>query len=620
MSQDRTQTLSVETLDALPQAVVVIDDRRRVVMTNLAADTLLTSGEIHLAPGDDIFAHLSLLSESGHLLAAPGLSADQTVSDIRQAIETFRPGYDCLFADGRAFTGQVSPMSEGRRLLTLTASDHSSSQTQLFQRIEDALAGSGIGLLIFDETLTIRMVNDAWQSMTAPVSAGASARLHAEALIRDRKIPNPSHLSPESLADQLINQVFVGSVEIEGRHPNGRVVQYRGFRLSLGGIFALCFDVTEMRAAEIKARELLEEMVDALEEGVGLYDKDLILRISNRALHRHAHTDHAPLPVGTSLMDHCAYVLELGTIALPEGVTGDMFTEMVRGAVLSHAEGVEVPMSDGRCIELSSFPTHAGGHLVTMRDATSRKAAEQAEAELRRERERAFQNEKLSSLGEMLSGIAHELNNPLAVVHGYSQMISERVAGTELAGSAQELRMAADRCVRIVRTFLAMARQKPIAPRLTDISGTLRSAIELFHLSDREFEVQIDLDVEPLELLIDEDQILQVCLNLIENAAQAMSDAGILPPRLVIAMQRQDGSLDILFRDSGPGVHRDHVARIFEPFFTTKDQGRGSGIGLAFSHRIVTAHGGRLSLNETGESGSTFCVSLPIPSTERLEA
>ena len=149
MSQDRTETLCDAALDAMPQAVVVVDDRRRIVLVNHAAVRLLQDDETGIALGDDIFEHLARLSRSGHLATAPGLSPVQTVTDIRQSIETFRPAFDLHFSDGRSFAGQVAPMSDGRRLLTLTASDQSSSQSSFFRHIENALAGSGIGLLVF---------------------------------------------------------------------------------------------------------------------------------------------------------------------------------------------------------------------------------------------------------------------------------------------------------------------------------------------------------------------------------------------------------------------------------------------------------------------------------------
>ena len=594
-------------LDALPQGVLVLDDRLRIVAANPAARAML--GEA-TADGLTLEEDLHRCLAEGRIAVHEGMTAAQTVSDLCVAIGSFRAQFELHLGDGRAVLGTTTPTAQGGRVVTLTATGRSAGQGALFRDIDGALAGSGIGVLVFDDTLTIRVVNDAWVALSVPVTRGQSAQEHAQDIVAAGILSVPQGRTAAEMVDGLVHQAFTQPVAVEGRLPDGTLVQYRAFPLVQGGVFALCFDVTGLRQVERQARTLLEEMVDSLEEGVGLYDRDLILRTSNAALHRHAHTDHAPLPVGTSLLDHCAYVLELGTIALPAGVSGADFTAMVETAVRQHARGLEGPMSDGRVGELSSFPTHADGHLVTMRDITSRKAAEAAEAALRAERERGFQKEKLSSLGEMLAGIAHELNNPLAVVRGYAQMLADAPHTAEAPERAREISIAAERCVRIVRSFLAMAQQRPVEPTRINLNETLQAAVDSFG-GEAMPELRLLLAPDLPDIRADEDQILQVISNLIRNAVQAMAAADTAAPRITIATAATDATVSLTVSDTGPGIPEAVARRIFEPLFTTKAQGEGTGIGLALSHRIVAAHGGRLTLDAADGPGATFRVVLP---------
>lgn len=236
-----------------------------------------------------------------------------------------------------------------------------------------------------------------------------------------------------------------------------------------------------------------------------------------------------------------------------------------------------------------------------------------AEAELARSREALHQSEKLTALGSLLAGVAHELNNPLAVVVANAALLEEDTEGTPYAADVVKIRRAAERCGKIVQTFLAMARQRPPERRLADVAAMVRSALELadYGLRTSGIAVTADLppDLPPVE--IDEGQIQQVFANLIVNAQQAMQDKQGERRLGIIACVDAEGMVRVEVTDSGLGIAPDIQHRIFEPFYTTKPQGSGTGIGLSYSLGVVEAHGGRLELVRSSAEGSAFAVKLP---------
>jgi PAS domain S-box-containing protein len=251
------------------------------------------------------------------------------------------------------------------------------------------------------------------------------------------------------------------------------------------------------------------------------------------------------------------------------------------------------------------------GRVLNIRDVSDTARAEQ---ELARQREALHQSEKLSALGSLLAGVAHELNNPLTVVVGRAMQMEEDAATPLDRGRAQKIRLAAERCTRIVRTFLAMARRQPAERRATDLNEVLRGALELlgYVLTSGDVQVRLQLDASLPAVLADADQLSQVFLNLYTNAQQAM--ARTPAPRLLSVTSRATPDarqVVVEVADSGPGVPAELAGRIFEPYFTTKPAGEGTGVGLAVSLGIVQAHGGTLLLEQAPGRGACFVLSLP---------
>ena len=243
-------------------------------------------------------------------------------------------------------------------------------------------------------------------------------------------------------------------------------------------------------------------------------------------------------------------------------------------------------------------------------DVTDRKRAEE---ELATSREALNRSEKLASLGALLAGVSHELNNPLAAIVGQAEMLEEDARGTPFEERARKIKSAAERSARIVQTFLAMARQREPQRGHVDMNQLIASALELTEYALRTAGIAVRVifgtSLPPVDG--ERDQLHQVLVNLIVNAQQAMEKGEAFEKVLTVrASLSQAGRVLVDVIDTGPGVPADIAEKIFEPFFSTKKQGSGTGIGLSFSQGIVEAHGGRLTVEPT-RNGAHFRIDLP---------
>lgn len=238
--------------------------------------------------------------------------------------------------------------------------------------------------------------------------------------------------------------------------------------------------------------------------------------------------------------------------------------------------------------------------------------------EIQRAQNIAWQAEKMSALGSLLAGVAHELNNPLSVVVGQALMLQDDVSDKDALRRVDRISTAAERCTKIVRTFLALARQKPAELVSLNLKDTVFTAIEVASFGEAATNVDIEhtFDDERLCVLGDEDQLVQVFLNLLLNAEQAIkskSERGRI--RVTVGRDAKSDRALVSIEDDGPGVPPAVASRIFEPFFTTKKQGQGTGIGLSLTHRIVDTHNGGIELKVSELGGARFDVFLPITDT-----
>lgn len=249
--------------------------------------------------------------------------------------------------------------------------------------------------------------------------------------------------------------------------------------------------------------------------------------------------------------------------------------------------------------------------VIGLYDLTDRK---RAEAQIARQQEALQQSEKMAALGGLLAGVAHELNNPLSVVVGQATLLMEGSVEPKVITRAEKIFKAADRCSRIVKSFLALARRKPPEHKHVALNEIISSALELLGYQIRTNDVKISLELEKdlPEIIGDGDQLTQVITNLVLNATQAMD--GWKGTRSISIRSSHDESDHVIIKvvDTGPGVPMDLRTRVFEPFFTTKGNKGGTGVGLALCINIVASHGGNLVLEDTEGGGATFLITIPM--------
>jgi two-component system NtrC family sensor kinase len=234
--------------------------------------------------------------------------------------------------------------------------------------------------------------------------------------------------------------------------------------------------------------------------------------------------------------------------------------------------------------------------------------------ELRRTQAQLVHAEKLSAIGELASGVAHEINNPLTTILGHTHLIGD-MPGVPPAAK-DRMKVIADeatRAARIVQNLLAFARRYPPERRPCLLTDQVERVLELVDFRLRQDPVQVVTEFGPCPVVwADEHQVQQVLLNLVQNAQHAMA-AGGGERILTIRTGTADGWARIEVLDTGTGLAPEVLSRVFDPFFTTKPEGEGSGLGLSVSYGLVAEHGGRLlAANRPDRRGAVFTVELPL--------
>jgi PAS domain S-box-containing protein len=244
------------------------------------------------------------------------------------------------------------------------------------------------------------------------------------------------------------------------------------------------------------------------------------------------------------------------------------------------------------------------GSVWVGRDLTALKAAQT----------KLVQAEKLSTIGEVISGVAHELNNPLSGVLGFSQLLMARHGDGPLVRELEKINESAQRCQKIVKNLLSFARAHKPERKYLGVNGILEKTLDLkkYQLHVNTIEVERHLDRELPLTMVDFHQLQQVLLNLINNAQHAMAATRDRPGRLTVRTSHASGTLRIEGTDNGEGMDTETLERIFDPFFTTKEPGEGTGLGLSVSYGIIKEHGGQIYARSRRNEGTTFLVELPV--------
>ena len=244
----------------------------------------------------------------------------------------------------------------------------------------------------------------------------------------------------------------------------------------------------------------------------------------------------------------------------------------------------------------------------------SRETLKNAQAQL-------VQSEKLSAIGEFVAGVAHELNNPLTGVIGFSEMLQETGISDQQRAYLVRIVDCAERCHKIVQSLLSFSRRRQPERKLVSVNELIAATIDVVRheLRQANIEVITNLSSAIPPFPLDPYQIEQVFLNIVNNARQAIQKKG-KSGCIRISTELADAYVRIRFQDNGSGIAPNHIDKIFNPFFTTKRVGEGTGLGLSLSYGIVREHGGSIYAESVDGQGATFTVELPVTKIEEAAA
>jgi signal transduction histidine kinase len=226
--------------------------------------------------------------------------------------------------------------------------------------------------------------------------------------------------------------------------------------------------------------------------------------------------------------------------------------------------------------------------------------------------EQMAQADRLASIGQLSSGVAHEINNPLGVILGYTQLMLRSEPGdSERFKDLKTIEKHVRHCKSIVEDLLNFARRSEPKKEKVDIHKTIEEVLGFIgqNIGSSRIEFQTDFDRSIPPVVVDDKKIRQVLINLLMNARHAVGAHGTI--RVSTARRFAEGQLEIHVSDDGYGIEEKHLKHIFDPFFTTKPTGEGTGLGLSVSYGIVKKHGGEIHVRSKAGEGSTFTVVLP---------
>jgi len=292
------------------------------------------------------------------------------------------------------------------------------------------------------------------------------------------------------------------------------------------------------------------------------------------------------------------------------------FKDEILGIMGVDSKGQEVSFSKE---DLELLTAICGQAAITIANAKLFEDLKEANVELKMQQKQLIEAEKLSAIGKLASGVAHEINNPLTSILGYSELSSEQLSKGQLDEKQKKecieflkiVRDEAHHCKRIAQSLLQFSRRQKDEMAPVDVNKSIEAALIIakFHIKKVPIEIKLDLKDGLPEILGDANQLQQVFLNLIVNARDAMEKGGKIN---ISTCKTKEDFIEIKFSDTGCGIPDDRMEEIFKPLYTSKEEGKGTGLGLSISQDIIERHKGTIKVESTLGKGTTFIIQLPV--------
>lgn len=410
----------------------------------------------------------------------------------------------------------------------------------------------------------------------------------------------------ESFWSTLLEKQVIKRGEFINKTKDGRLVDIEGSTSpildgqgEIIGFLAIQRDITEHKQAEQKLasqKELTDRILASTPTPVLVVGAGLEIVLANRAFY-----ETFEIQEGKADGEKIATLLPIEGLA--EAVS-DVLSKRESRLNMEFKYALE---GRDKVLITQIVLTEKEEALIILRDVTAERATQ----------EQLYHIDRLASIGELASGVAHELNNPLTGVLGYSELVLGANLSQEVKEDVQIIHDNAQRAAGIVRNLLAFARRRKLERTHVGLPEIIEHVLEMrrYELKVNNIEVVTEFADGLPCVMADPQQLEQVFLNIILNTEQAMLEAHGRGS-LTVKVETEGDRIKVSFTDDGPGIPPENLRRVFDPFFTTRDPGKGTGLGLSICHGIITEHDGRIYVESQPGGGTTFFIELPVVKEE----